>query len=57
MTRGATAAGTAGASPEASIAAGVQDALGWGAVIAALAVVISLLVRRPAPADQQAAAV
>lgn len=53
MTRGATAAGASGASPEASIAAGVQDALGWGAAIAAVAVLISLLVRRPVPADEQ----
>ncbi|GAB3994666.1 MDR family MFS transporter [Nocardioides marmoraquaticus] len=56
MTRGATAAGATGASPEAAVAMGVQDALGWGAVIAAAVVLISLLVRRPAPVEEPARA-
>jgi DHA2 family lincomycin resistance protein-like MFS transporter len=47
MTRGATGAAGDGAGAAAATAAGVQDALGWGAAIAAVAVLISLQVRKP----------
>ncbi|MEQ4498887.1 DHA2 family efflux MFS transporter permease subunit [Nocardioides kribbensis] len=50
MTRGATRAAEGGAPAAAATASGVQDALLWGSVVSAVAVLLSLLVRTPATA-------
>ncbi|QCB94016.1 MDR family MFS transporter [Cellulomonas shaoxiangyii] len=52
MSVGAAGAATAGADPAEAMTAGVHDAFVLGAVIASVAVVLTLFVRRPAEVDE-----